>query len=83
VVVFLYLELENQVSIGTTCQPQITAMSSGVEAWIERFPGHSSIGGGALRDEMIQQGIAEVTVSITYKDGNDQWYLSPARIEAF
>jgi len=51
-------------------------------AWIERSAGHTLFGSG-LREEMIQEKVAEIIVSITYKDANEHYYLSPAKIEPF
>jgi hypothetical protein len=50
------------------------------EAWIERSPGSSLLGNG-LRDEMIQQNMREIILPITYKDTEDRWYRSSAKIE--
>lgn len=50
------------------------------EASIETSQGSSFLGGG-LRDVMIDEEITEITVPIIYKDFNEQWYLSPAKIE--
>jgi hypothetical protein len=50
------------------------------EAWIERSPGDILFGSG-LRDEMLEQGVGEIIVPITYKGTNEHWYLSPTKIE--
>jgi hypothetical protein len=62
--------------------PRLTKAASPAffEAWIQKSSGVTNFG-GALRDIMVEENVAEVTVPVTYKDANEQWYLSPAKIE--